>query len=148
MPFFFSFNSEPAGANAPLLKAKGWSCGHFSPAGSSWGSRGVTRSSRAGSLSWREGTIQPKSGVAPLLAPGRTETPANSPGKETMPPESLSNLSQPAGGNRSGFIPGMSERDFPTRPGTGPPGVGDPLCDPVPSTCSSSQWACWATLCW
>lgn len=29
-----------------------------------------------------------------------------------MPPESLSNLSQPAGGNRSGFVPGMSERDF------------------------------------
>lgn len=29
-----------------------------------------------------------------------------------MPPESLSNLSQPAGGNRSGFVTGMSERDF------------------------------------
>nr|XP_020765849.1 neuromedin-B receptor [Odocoileus virginianus texanus] len=36
-----------------------------------------------------------------------------------MPPESLSNLSQPAGGNRSGFVPGMSERDFlPARDGS------------------------------
>ncbi|KAI5193776.1 Neuromedin-B Receptor [Manis pentadactyla] len=34
------------------------------------------------------------------------------PGKETMPPKSLCNLSQPAGANRSGFVPGVSERDF------------------------------------
>ncbi|OWK02012.1 NMBR [Cervus elaphus hippelaphus] len=36
-----------------------------------------------------------------------------------MPPESLTNLSQPAGGNRSGLVPGLSERDFlPARDGS------------------------------
>ncbi|EQB78768.1 neuromedin-B receptor [Camelus bactrianus] len=38
--------------------------------------------------------------------------PADSPGKDTMPPESLSNLSQITGVNQSDFVPGVSEGDF------------------------------------
>ncbi|XP_037376897.1 neuromedin-B receptor [Talpa occidentalis] len=40
------------------------------------------------------------------------KTPADSPGRETMPPKSLSNLYQTVGANQSGLMPAVSERDF------------------------------------